>query len=1062
METLLKWLNKPKADDKSLLARFFHADRALAQVANELDSFDGRTEPDRCSRLVTRLRQGQDKVLAITDLIIEELLGDERESRAFRAKFPEEVLQENLAGQLWFGAECLAAGSSIMNREQESKEMRPLAEAVTRSLNNVRYLLRDQCLRNNVPNSERLHLDKNDAATEQLFESLKIFDRLFAEFEWRYVSAMVQVKSKDEYEMQELICVLCSETLQRALKVGLLDQEQVDAFDPALMFSIPRLAIVTGLVIYPEGPLNLDMPAEQLSEMFRPFRSILIKVREYLKNLNKKELYHLEHLLCTNENISLKNTLASNEEVDNNNGDSSRIDRLTDGLAVELGDIEREKISTFKLQKSTSKIGNTKVTKKANSPSPAPSTSSSSDGSHSRYTTPLTTPSTSPRDNHSLTSSFNDYIGRTTPSVDSWTDDEDGEDLLKKPEILCHRNVYVGDDREHDAGDDADDDDTDSNKSDGNHGVDAEDAEDSDSDIQELDNVVEQIRNLEIPNTCTAANLLQPDEVCFSNNFIVNDGGAELLSAHDSNDNLPSDELPTTSAKALQIYDNGSSSSSSSTTTTTTATTTASLSSQCSDELVPPSSHNVKLAPNVNSMQYTCKRHHHTYAYGKEHLRSHRHHHHYRQNRHHKHRHYPQNSQRNQKYFAASGGDVSENLERRHHYHHHHHHRRCRSKQDNRGNNECDDCCSVGSKSKEEITVTGRSAAATSVRLDIDSPTTSSSVLENNKSAIVGLKNVGRLKFKHTENLLHRLFVCIAGVADQLQTNFAFDLRQILRSVFLMNMTPTEDDDVDIPKKAKENELFEFRASENDVVQESAGSSQSIYSAEEVNPEDDSQVSSSSSGNEVTAYRHSTGSTATTNTSVGSQKHPDTTMIRQQIERSHSLDNHESAQNINDTTSQRSEEIRQFNRSRYHSTGSNTPSSFSSSENSSPVYERSSSSPRRINTINSTQSTAAHLSPPAWIPDQKAPRCMSCNIPFTAFRRRHHCRNCGGVFCGVCSNTSAPLPKYGLTKAVRVCRSCYVHEVNSHSHNNQNSGFVDNTNNESRLSHHLANTRARV
>uniref|UniRef100_A0A1B0AH49 Uncharacterized protein n=1 Tax=Glossina pallidipes TaxID=7398 RepID=A0A1B0AH49_GLOPL len=56
--------------------------------------------------------------------------------------------------------------------------------------------------------------------------------------------AMVQMKSKDEYEMQELICVLCCETLQRALKVGSLDQEQVDAFDPALMFSIPRVAIV--------------------------------------------------------------------------------------------------------------------------------------------------------------------------------------------------------------------------------------------------------------------------------------------------------------------------------------------------------------------------------------------------------------------------------------------------------------------------------------------------------------------------------------------------------------------------------------------------------------------------------------------------------------------------------------------------------------------------------------------------------------------------------------------------------------------------------------------------
>lgn len=62
---------------------------------------------------------------------MDELLGDDRACRAFRAKFPEEVLQESLAGQLWFGAECLSAGSAILNREAESAEMRPLAKAVS-------------------------------------------------------------------------------------------------------------------------------------------------------------------------------------------------------------------------------------------------------------------------------------------------------------------------------------------------------------------------------------------------------------------------------------------------------------------------------------------------------------------------------------------------------------------------------------------------------------------------------------------------------------------------------------------------------------------------------------------------------------------------------------------------------------------------------------------------------------------------------------------------------------------------------------------------------------------
>lgn len=48
------------------------------------------------------------------------------------------------------------------------------------------------------------------------------------------------------------------------------------------------------------------------------------------------------------------------------------------------------------------------------------------------------------------------------------------------------------------------------------------------------------------------------------------------------------------------------------------------------------------------------------------------------------------------------------------------------------------------------------------------------------------IKIVQILFFRSSEDLVHRLFVCIAGVADQLQTNFAGDLRHILKCVFLM------------------------------------------------------------------------------------------------------------------------------------------------------------------------------------------------------------------------------------------------------------------------------------
>ena len=49
----------------------------------------------------------------------------------------------------------------------------------------------------------------------QIKESLHLFDRLFAEFEFSYVSAMVPVKTAKEYDMMQDVIVLFSETVQR-------------------------------------------------------------------------------------------------------------------------------------------------------------------------------------------------------------------------------------------------------------------------------------------------------------------------------------------------------------------------------------------------------------------------------------------------------------------------------------------------------------------------------------------------------------------------------------------------------------------------------------------------------------------------------------------------------------------------------------------------------------------------------------------------------------------------------------------------------------------------------
>lgn len=61
-----------------------------------------------------------------------------------------------------------------------------------------------------------------------------------------------------------------------------------------------------------------------------------------------------------------------------------------------------------------------------------------------------------------------------------------------------------------------------------------------------------------------------------------------------------------------------------------------------------------------------------------------------------------------------------------------------------------------------------------------------------------------------------------------------------------------------------------------------------------------------------------------------------------------------------------------------------------------------------------------------WVPDNEATICMHCNkTQFTVINRRHHCRQCGTVVCGPCSNKKLILPGQGGGKAVRVCLQCY-------------------------------------
>mgnify|MGYP001605529903 FL=1 len=80
--------------------------------------------------------------------------------------------------------------------------------------------------------------------------------------------------------------------------------------------------------------------------------------------------------------------------------------------------------------------------------------------------------------------------------------------------------------------------------------------------------------------------------------------------------------------------------------------------------------------------------------------------------------------------------------------------------------------------------------------------------------------------------------------------------------------------------------------------------------------------------------------------------------------------------------------------------------------------------------------TAREAPRSTWVSDEMRTHCVVCYQPFTFIRRRrHHCRCCGDVICGGCSNffsdafVRATAPGGEAAAPVRVCRRCFYNRL---------------------------------
>ncbi|KJE96793.1 hypothetical protein CAOG_07062 [Capsaspora owczarzaki ATCC 30864] len=225
--------------------------------------------------------------------------------RSYRTRFPSDVqvqLEDRYLEHVLFAAESIASGMPILDvsDDQEGLEpneqpvpphLVPPARQLCASLQALRFRLQMQAL--------------TDVAgdLEALSDVLHDFDTAWCTFEEACIkhtlaSAVEQVDIAQEHRQR--MAVLMSETVMWAMEHNYVTVEQIQDYEPSLMITLPRLALICGLNIHPDG---IDVSPEGAMSMLQEQVNELTCLKALLAPLSEAQIDRLCRMLIASNSV---------------------------------------------------------------------------------------------------------------------------------------------------------------------------------------------------------------------------------------------------------------------------------------------------------------------------------------------------------------------------------------------------------------------------------------------------------------------------------------------------------------------------------------------------------------------------------------------------------------------------------------------------------------------------------------------------------------------------------------------------------------------------------------